>query len=230
MKKFGYLVIAVGLLASSGFAEEGLTKPPTGSEWISLFNGKNLDGWKLKQTPDAESLASWVAVNGQLINRPPSKKGTHGIDLVSDVKLGSHEMYIEFRVPAGSNSGVYLMGDYEVQVLDSYKKDPNKQQCGGIYNLIAPSENASKAPGYWQCYHAIFHAPRVNNGKIVKNPQVTVYHNGVKVIDNKEIPELTGASLTNGRDAEAVASGPTYLQGNHGDVDYRNIYYKPIKD
>jgi 3-keto-disaccharide hydrolase len=202
-----------------------LTKPPKGNEWKSLFNGQNLDGWHLKVTPDEHNLKSWTAMNGVLINIPPSEEGMHGVDLVSDVILGNHEIYIEFMVPQGSNSGVYLIGQYEVQVYDSYgKKTPTTGDCGGIYGKTAPSENASLPAGHWQCFHAIFHQAVMENGKVVKKPRITVYHNGKKVIDNCAIEGLTGAALID----HIVEKGPTYLQGNHGTVFYRNIFYKNL--
>ena len=206
---------------------QGLTKPPKGEGWTSLFNGKNLDGWHLKAQPDKNNLMSWAVVNGVLVNVPPSEADMHGIDLVSDVSLGSHELYIEFMVPQGSNSGVYLIGQYEIQVLDSYgSKKPSRGDCGGIYGKIAPSENASLPPGHWQCLHAVFHKAELKNGQVTKNPRITVYHNGKKVIDNVEVEGVTGAALNN----EVIEEGPTYLQGNHGMVFFRNIYYKPIED
>lgn len=223
------LGLAVAVLAPGVMASETqpLTKPPKGGGWISLFDGKSLDGWHYKVEPNDDNRKSWAVLNGVLINYPPEVEGQHGIDLVSDVKLGDHELYIEFNVLGGSNSGVYLMGDYEIQVLDSYGNDrPAKHDCGGIYDKIAPSVNASRPAGNWQTYHAIFHAPKVENGRMATKPRVTVYHNGKKVIDDQEIDGLTGAALSGRRPAE---TGPTYLQGNHGAVMFRNIYYKPIK-
>ncbi len=216
-------LLVVGVLAS--VSTQPLTKPPKGDEWKSLFNGENLDGWHLKVKPNEHSIMSWTALNGVLVNIPPSEEDTHGIDLVSDVELGSHELYIEFMVPTHSNSGVYLIGQYEIQVLDSYGKEtPSKGDCGAIYGKVAPSMNASLPPGHWQCFHAIFHKPEVKNGNMIKQPRITVYHNGKKVLNNVEIEGITGAALEN----KVVESGPTYLQGNHGTVFYRNIYYKPL--
>lgn len=202
-----------------------LTKAPAGSEWKSLFDGESLDGWHLKVKPDNHSKMSWAALNGVLVNVPPSQEGQHGIDLVSDVVLGSHELYIEFLVPQGSNSGVYLIGQYEIQVFDSYGKEkPGTGDCGGIYGKAAPLVNASQPAGHWQSLHAIFHKANVENGKVVKKPRITVYLNGQKVIDDVEIEGVTGAALNN----NVVEEGPTYLQGNHGTVMYRNIFYKPL--
>lgn len=209
--------------ASSLCMAQPLTKPPAGGEWKSLFNGENLDGWHLKVKPDAHSKMSWAVLNGVLVNIPPTKEGEHGIDLVSDTTLGNHELYIEFLTFKGSNSGVYLIGQYEIQVLDSFgTQQVSDQDCGGIYGKTAPSENACLPPGQWQCFHAIYQKPELKDGKVVKKPQITVYLNGKKVVDQAEIEGVTGAALNN----QVIAEGPTYLQGNHGMVLYRNIYYK----
>ncbi len=219
---FSLMVFCFSLLTEA----QPLTKPPKGSEWKSLFNGENLDGWHLKVKPNEHNIMSWTALNGVLVNIPPSKEDQHGIDLVSDVELGSHELYIEFMVPMQSNSGVYLIGQYEIQVLDSYGKERlSTGDCGGIYGKVAPSVNASKPAGAWQCFHAIFHQPEVENGKVVKNPRITVFLNGTKILNDVEIEGVTGAALNN----NVIEKGPTYLQGNHGTVFYRNIYYKPIE-
>ncbi len=219
------LLLILGVLATFTVGVSAQKSQPP--QWIPLFNGSNLDGWHFKVEPNPHNKPSWAVVNGVLVNVPPEVPGQHGIDLVSDVELGSHELYIEFMVPHGSNSGVYLIGQYEIQVLDSYGKDtPSQHDCGGIYGKVAPSENASLPPGHWQTFHAIFHKPVVRNGEVVRKPRITVYHNDKKVLDNVEIEGVTGAALSD----EVIERGPTYLQGNHGLVLFRNIYYKPIKD
>lgn len=222
------LVLFAALVLSVPAAEvPPLTKAPTGSEWISLFNGKNLEGWHYRGEPNDSHLASWCALNGVLVNVPPAQEGQHGIDLISDTVLGSHELYIEFMVPQGSNSGVYLIGQYEIQVFDSYGKERlTNQDCGAIYGKVAPSANACKPAGAWQCFHAIYHKAKVENGKVVQKPRITVFQNGVKILDNVEIEGVTGAALNN----NVIEEGPLYLQGDHGLVLYRNIYYKPITE
>ena len=221
------LLLAFGISSVMAAETQPLTKPPKGDGWVSLFDGQSLNGWHLRRQADATNLASWAALNGVLVNIPPSGEGMHGIDLISDVALGSHELYVEFLVPRGSNSGVYLIGQYEIQVYDSYGKEkPNAQDCGSIYDKAAPSMNACLPAGSWQSYHAIIHAPKIENGKVVQKVRITVYQNGKKILDNVEIEGVTGAALKN----EVVAEGPTYLQGNHGQVLYRNLFYKKIED
>lgn len=222
------LLLGAALVLSVPAAEVApLTKAPAGDGWVPLFNGQNLDGWHYRGKPDATNLASWCAINGVLVNVPPTKEGLHGIDLISDTSMGSHELYIEFMVPQNSNSGVYLIGQYEIQVFDSFGKEkPTDQDCGAIYGKVAPSTNASKSPGAWQCFHAIYHQAKVENGKVVQKPRITVFQNGVKILDHVEIEGVTGAALNN----NVIEKGPLYLQGNHGLVLYRNIYYKPIQE
>jgi hypothetical protein len=220
-----FMMVGIAGLLLVPFASAQMTSPP---EWKPLFNGTNLDGWHLKVPATDRDVPSWAAVNGVLVNVPPSERGRHGIDLVSDITLGSHELYIEFMVPKGSNSGVYIIGQYEIQVFDSFGVNPpSKTDCGGIYNIIAPSENASLPPGVWQCFHVIFHKAKVDkSGKVLQKPRITVYHNGKLVIDNQEIEGVTGAALND----NVIEQGPLYLQGNHGMVFYRNIYYKLIEE
>ncbi len=221
------LITVLVLPAVMASENQGLTAPPKGSEWKSLYEGKGLEGWHTRGKPNDSHIMSWTSINGVLVNIPPMEEGKHGIDLVSDKVLGSHELYIEFFVPKGSNSGVYLIGQYEIQVLDSYGKEkPSLTDCGGIYNKVAPSVNASKPAGQWQCFHAIFHKAKAKDGKAIKKPRITVFHNGTKILDKVEIEGVTGAAL-NGR---VIEEGPTYLQGDHGQVMYRNIFYKPITD
>lgn len=229
MKRMEILAVAMMAFAVSAFGadEAPLTRAPGGDGWMPLFDGESLDGWRLRHAPDENSRPSWTAVNGVLVNVPPMDPELHGIDLVSETVLGSHELYVEFLVPAGSNSGVYLIGQYEIQVMDSYGKEPSTEQdCGAVYGKAAPMENACRPAGHWQSFHAVFRKPKLENGGAAVPPRITVYQNGVKILENVEIEGVTGAALSGG----VVETGPTYLQGNHGMVLYRNIYCKPLED
>jgi hypothetical protein len=133
-------------------------------------------------------------------------------------------------VPKGSNSGVYLMGQYEVQVLDSYGKPDDKLgpgDGGGIYHTKAPSTNAQKAPGEWQSYDIIFRAPRFDaDGKKVENAKfIKVVHNGKVIHENVDTPKSTGGELPGGEKAK----GPLLFQGDHGCVAFRNVRVKEIE-
>ena len=187
-------------------------------EWIALFDGKSLSGWKLRHEGGRNG---WRVENGILINQPPST------DLVSEQKFGDFQLHIEFVMPKGSNSGVYLQGRYEIQLLDSHGAKPESHICGGIYGLLAPRFNAAKPAGEWQVFEVKFvQARRSPDGKIIKRARVTVIHNGVTIHDNAEIARVTGGAL----DANEGTPGPIMLQGDHGPVMFRNIYIRPLSE
>ncbi|MCG8701361.1 MAG: DUF1080 domain-containing protein, partial [Bacteroidales bacterium] len=154
--------------------------------------------------------------------------------LVSKQQFGDVYAHVEFMVPQGSNSGVYFMGRYEIQVFDSYQvKEPKHSDCGGIYQRWDPQRdpkgyeghpprvNASRPPGIWQEYDIIFIAPRFNEaGEKIKNARFQkVRHNGKLVHKDVELTGPTRASLY--QDEKPL--GPLMLQGDHGPVAYRNI-------
>ena len=125
-------------------------------------------------------------------------------------------------VPKGSNSGIYVMGEYEIQVLDSYGKEKvGKGDMGGLYGISAPKVNASKPPGQWQKYLIEFRAPRFDKeGKKTANAKfIKIVLNGKTIHENVELPKVTNGGLT-GKEA---ATGPIMFQGNHGQVAYRNL-------
>jgi len=206
-----------------------------------LFNGKDLSGWK-PRNPKATS--KWEVVgNVKLADGMPARfaleKGEgillsgddgRGVDLLTESEHGDCELSIEFNVPKGSNSGVYFMGQYEVQVFDSFgKKDAELKygDCGGIYNTAPPKTNASKAPGEWQKFEVVFQAARFDaQGKKTANAKfVKVVHNGVLIHENVEVKGPTTAALG----GPEKATGPLMLQGDHGPVAFRNILIKALK-
>jgi hypothetical protein len=207
-----------------------------------LFNGKDLTGWKLRN-PDAKD--TWVVVSDVKLDPADPKKlagsgsggnehgvlfrqpVAHGSDLITEKTFGDCELHIEFMVPRGSNSGVYLMGEYEVQIFDSFgKQKVAPSDCGGIYITKAPSENASKAPGEWQTFDITFRAPRFDaGGKKTENAKfIKVVHNGKTIHENVEAPKPTGSELPGGE----KKVGPLFLQGDHGIVAFRNIRITPM--
>jgi hypothetical protein len=133
-------------------------------------------------------------------------------------------------VPKGSNSGIYFMGEYEVQVFDSYgKKDKDLKygDMGGIYDHAAPRVNASKAPGEWQKFVIEFQAPKFENGKKVANARfLKVTLNDQVIHENVELKRPTTSSLT----GKERPTGPLMLQGDHGPVAYRHLVIKPLKN
>src|SRR6266699_3804697 len=156
------------------------------------------DPWKL----DDKDFSKWVKTNGKDEVKWTLRDGImegvkgHG-DIITKEKFGGKfKLHVEFRVPyepGGSgqgrgNSGVYLQGRYEVQVLDSYGLKSGKNDCGAIYGVAAPTENVCKAPTVWQTFDIEFTSPKCENGKKSEPARMTVYHNVVKIHDNVEIP------------------------------------------
>jgi len=188
---------ALALAASAAFAfrAPGDAKP--------LFNGKDLIGWHLRH----EGHNGWKVENGVLTNTPPSS------DLVSDEKFKDFEVHYEYKIPKGSNSGFYLRGRYEIQIFDSFGKQPESHEDGAIYAQFAPSEIASKPAGEWNSVDA----------RLV-GQHVTVVENGKQIIEADLTKGVTGSAL----DDKESEPGPIYLQGDHGVVSFRNLRIHPL--
>jgi len=183
-----------------------LLKRNSSPEWgkpITLFNGKNLDGWHPQKTNN-----QWVAENG-ILKSPKS-----GTNLITDQKFEDFKLHIEFRYPEEGNTGIYLRGRYEVQAEDSKGKEPSSIYLGGIYGFLTPNENVAKSPGEWQTYDITLIGRRV-----------TIVANGKTVIADQIIPGITGGAI----DSKEGEPGPIMLQGDHRPADYRNIVITPAK-
>jgi hypothetical protein len=172
---------------------------------ITLFNGRELTGWKAR---DARKAATWKVVDGAMENLP------HGTDIMTGQKFTDFKLHVEFKMAEKSNSGVYLRGRYEVQIQDDFGKEPESHRVGGIYGFIAPSSNPAKKAGEWQTYDITFVGRRA-----------TVVFNDKLVIDNAEIPGITGGAI----DSNEGEPGPIMLQGDHEKIYYRNIVITPAK-
>ncbi len=160
--------------------------------------------------------------------------------LVSTFEHGDIELELEVMIPKGSNSGIYLQGRYEIQLLDSWGVlDAKYSDIGGIYRNWekepgkiymgkAPLSNPAKAPGLWQKMKISFRAPKFDStGKKIANARfVSVELNGVKIHDNVEVPLPTGGPLENNE----KPMGPLMIQGDHGPVAFRNINYRLMKE
>ncbi|HEV7867035.1 MAG TPA: DUF1080 domain-containing protein [Chthoniobacteraceae bacterium] len=174
-----------------------------------LFNGKDLSGWHLRK-PDGQS--AWKVVDGVLKN--DLAKGAHGVDLVSDAKFWNFTVRYEYQVPDGSNSGFYLRGRHELQILGDFKSGkPAKGGNGAIYQHTAPSVFASKPGGEWQTVEAT-----------MIGDKVTVTLNGQKIHDNVTVERATGSEL----DSKVNEPGSFFLQGDHGAVSFRKIEVKEL--
>ncbi len=209
---------------------------------IEPFNGKDLKGWKLKD----EKKSKWKAVGVQMdpknekaLAEVPLAPGTSaflanttngGADISTEEKFGDVVLELEFMVPKGSNSGIYLMGEYEVQILDSFGKPDDKLtqgDLGALYSAAAPKKNFAKKPGEWQKFVIEFQAPKFGpDGKKTANAKfLSVSLNGEEIHKNVEMKQQTPGGLT-GKEA---ATGPLMFQGDHGPVAFRNIKITPKK-
>ena len=160
-----------------------------------------------------------------MINLAPKHK--QSVDIYSEELHGDARITLEVMVPQQSNSGIYLQGQYEVQVLDSYGKTKlGMGDMGAIYSASVPRLNASRKPGEWQQYEILFRAPVFDDaGKKIKNARVEkVILNGQVIHENVEIANSTGGALT----GQERARGPLMFQGDHGPVAYRNIVITPL--
>ncbi|MGB2807047.1 MAG: DUF1080 domain-containing protein, partial [Sedimentisphaerales bacterium] len=169
-----------------------------------------------------------VAKNGG--NEMINLAGDHGssLDIYSKAKFGDCRIELEVMVPKGSNSGIYVMGEYEIQVLDSWGRvEMGNGDMGAIYGAGAPRVNACKRPGEWQKYVIEFQAPRFDaNGKKISNARfIKIELNGQPLHrKNLEMKSHTPGGVA-GRE---TPTGPLMFQGNHGPVAFRNIKIKPL--
>ncbi len=181
-------------------------------EPISLFNGKDLDGWRLI---DPGQTNGFKVVDGTLVNDPVQKEGHHVSygNLRTEGEFEDFNLRLEVNIPEGNNSGVYLRGMYEIQVLDSYGQKLDSHHMGALYSRIAPSTAAEKPAGQWQTLDIT-----------LCDRHVTVVLNGTTIIDNQPAYGPTGGAII----ADVFKPGPIYLQGDHGKVSYRNLVLTPI--
>jgi hypothetical protein len=200
------------------------TPPPVGA--IVLFDGKSFDGWLRR---NGGGPPTWKLMPGGAM------QVAGGGDLITAQKFaGRFKLHVEFRVPympnqrgqGRGNSGVYLQGRYEVQVLDSYGLDSKDNDCGGIYKVAKPKVNACKAPTVWQSYDIEFTAPVCEDGKKKEPARISVRHNGVPIHDNVTI---TVDNTTAGMGGDPCTPGPILLQDHGNPVQYRNVWLLPLK-
>jgi hypothetical protein len=217
--------------------------------WLPLLNGRDTSGWVGEDGKPHE----WFTTTGIRWDRllgptrlsavkEPGDRIVNGpgrtANLVTQQKFGDMELYLQFMLAKGSNSGVYLHGLYEVQVFDSFgSTEPIKSSDGGgIYHRwinnqgvggSAPRVNASRMPGQWQSYYILFRGPRFDGaGKKTENAKfVRVVYNGTLVQENVEVDGPTRAAMN----IPEAAANPIMLQGDHGPVAYKDIYWRPLR-
>ena len=204
-----------------------ITSTPAPEGALVLFGGHEAD------------LVNWVALDGkspvQWVFTHDAMQVNGGNILSKEQFTGHFKLHVEFRIPYlpdrkgqdRGNSGVYVQGRYEVQVLDAYHNDTYKDgMCAAIYGIDPPSENVAKAPTVWQSYDIDFTSPQYENGKKTELGTMTVWWNGVKVHDKTK---LTKDCTTSGRETDPSTPGPIMLQ-DHGSPDqFRNIWLLPLK-
>lgn len=185
---------------------------------VVLFDGTNFDAWR--RDPETWCL------------QPDGSMQVCGSNFRTKEDFGSGRYHLEFMTPympnareqARGNSGVYILGRYEVQVLDNFGWEPKWDLCGGIYRVAVPLKDATYPPLTWQTYDITFTAAQFDDaGNKTANARITVVHNGVTVHDNLELPRPTPGGVS-GEDAVA---GPLLLQDHRDDVKFRNIWFKP---
>jgi len=192
---------------------------------IVLFDGKDFSGWVKRA--DRSAPAEWKVENGYVEVVP----GTG--DVCTKELFTDCQVHVEFWLPlmadakgqGRANSGVYLQGRYEVQVLDSYGLDSKHDDCGGIYRTRAPLVNACRPPEHWQVYDIFFIAPRFNEcGVKTANARISVLHNGVWIHHDLDVHEPTGGEI----DHNFAEPGPLMLQDHGNLIRYRNIWARKL--
>jgi hypothetical protein len=198
------------------------------SDAIVLFDGKNLDAWVSGK--DGKSAAPWTVGDNAITVAPKSG------DIQTKQTFGDYQLHIEWRTPAkveGSsqgrgNSGIFMQGVYELQVLDSYNNlTYSNGQAGSIYKQTMPLVNASVGPGEWQVYDVVYTAPHFNkDGQMTIPPYITVIHNGVLVQNHTQIQGTT--PYVGQPTIEPHGKGPIKLQDHNNTTSFRNIWIREL--
>lgn len=177
-------------------------KAPSHLKWgepITLFNGRDFEGWRFDNPAKS---SSWGVENGCLVNKAA------GSNIATEGTFHDFKLHIEVNCPTNANSGIYLRGRYEVQVEDDSLGEPPSHHMGAVYGFLAPTPEQPRRPGVWQSFDITL------IGRFV-----TVAQNGQTIINNQEIPGITGGAF----DSHEESPGPIYLQGDHGGIAFRNI-------
>lgn len=199
-------------------------KPP--SDALVLFGGSDLSKWR---TADGKP-AGWDVKDGVIVCKPKSG------DIFTKDEFGDIQLHLEFATPTPphgesqerGNSGVFFFGLYELQVLDSYQNRTYADgSCASIYGQHPPLVNASRPPGEWQTYDAVFLAPRFKDGKLESPAYLTVFHNGVLVQNHSEILGESGHRIL-AKYSPHAPKGPIKLQDHGNTTRYRNIWIRSL--
>jgi hypothetical protein len=218
----GFVFAALALVRPICAQDLAPVPPPKGA--VVLFDGRDLSGWQGRR---ADRPATWKIENGAMV--------AGGGDIRTRQTFTDFQLHVEFNVPnmpeargqGKGNSGVYLQGLYEIQVLDSYGLVPQAGDCGAIYGQAPPMVNACRPPGEWQSYDIFFLAPRFDAaGKRTAKPRVSVLQNGIWIHHDVEIEGSTTAAM----EGDPRQAGPIMLQDHGNPVRYRNIWLLPLPE
>ena len=177
---------------------------------VQIFNGKDLTGWRLLKEADN----GWSVADGVLMNRVVKAKDKHFGNLRTEAEFEDFNLKTEVRTQEGSNSGIYLRGIYEVQIMESFGRPVDSHHMGALYSRITPSVAAEKPVGEWQTLDIT-----------LVDRHLTVILNGTTIIDNQPVLGCTGGAMS----SDEFKPGPIYLQGDHTNIDYRNMVLRPVE-
>jgi len=192
-----------------------------------LFDGKTLDQWVAAGRGGGE--APWKIQDGYMVSQKTSIR--------TKQKFGDMQLHVEWSEPTPGhgesqergNSGVILMGRFEIQVLDNYQnKTYSDGQCGAIYGQFPPQVNVCRPPGEWQTYDIVFHPPRYQEGKEPAPAYVTVIQNGVVVQDHQKLMGPSGHRIVAKYPPSMPSEGPIVLQFHNNPVRFRNVWVRPL--
>jgi hypothetical protein len=236
MKRMNGRMVAVSLVLAVGLAALGAVAAEKEQGVATPFNGKDLAGWKTRD----DSKSFWTVGAAKMDEANPtqlvvSKEGRelvnakeHGQDIWSEYTHGDAIITLEVMVPKGSNSGIYVHGEYEIQVLDSYgnEENPGGGDMGAVYGAQPPTKPLYKKPGEWSAYEIHWIAPKfdADGAKTANAKFAKVVLNGRVIHQDLEMKGPTPGGV----DGKEKAKGPLMFQGNHGPVAYRNIKIKPL--
>lgn len=199
-------------------------KPPAGA--IVLLGADTTDLQTEWQRQGGQPCG-WTLLPGGVMQCAPGKGS-----IITKRQFGNHKVHVEFRTPfepdkrgqGRGNSGVYLQGRYELQVLDSYGLEGLDNECGGIYKIAKPRVNMCAPPTQWQTYDITFTAAALDGDNVAKPARISVHHNGVLIHENQELPGTTTAAPV----GKVGVTGGLYLQDHGNKVEYRNIWVEEL--
>jgi hypothetical protein len=216
-------------IVTPGTASTAETPGQPPSDAIVLFDGKDMNEWQAAGGGDP----TFKLVDGVMLSNGPKY-------LESKRKFGDVQVHVEWAEPAEvhgdsqgqgrGNSGVFLMGVFETQVLDNYNNPTYADgQCGAIYGQYPPQVNVCRPPGEWQTYDIIFHHPRYENGKLTEPAYITTLQNGVLLQDHQRIEGPSGHMRVAKYPDKPLEEGPLCLQYHNNPVRFRNIWVRPLE-